>query len=259
MKEGKKEKINNPSVLLSLRGVTLSRKGQRILNGIHLDIYPGEIHSLLGMNGTGKTTLAYMLMGIPEYQLDQGEILWQGERIHEQSVSERAKLGITLAWQEPARFEGLSVEEYLRIGAQGKDPFLTPAQCLESVGLNPSVYLHRAVDQTLSGGERKRIELAAVLMMRPKLAILDEPDSGIDALSIDYIKTVIRKLVSLGSTILLISHHEEVAGIADRASVLCGGQILKTGIPEEVARFFQNHCQECPHVNHPQEEHIVRG
>jgi len=110
------------------------------------------------------------------------------------------------------------------------------------------------VDTTLSGGERKRIELAAVLMMQPCLAILDEPDSGIDALSIDYIKQVIRMLVNKDSSVLLITHQEEVAAMADRASSLCGGKILKTGSPEEVTRFFRNHCQECPHVNQPEEE-----
>ncbi len=250
---------DDPFPLLSLRGVFLSRKGQEILKGIDLDIFPGEIHSLLGMNGTGKSTLAYAIMGLPEYRIDRGEMLWEGKDIHDSPVSDRARLGITLAWQEPARFEGLTVREYLSLGARGRTLSLTPAQCLESTGLHPDSYLNRPLDHTLSGGERKRIELASVLMMRPKLAILDEPDSGIDALSLDYIKAVLRKLIRLGSTILLISHHDEVASIADRASVLCGGKILKTGIPEEVARFFRNHCEECPHVNRPDREDFAHG
>ena len=127
---------------------------------------------------------------------------------------------------------------------------------MEQVGLEPSAYLDRAVDATLSGGERKRVELAAVLAMQPRLAILDEPDSGIDALSLDFIKGVIRTLVREGASILLITHHEEVAAMADRASVLCAGMVLKTGQPEEAARLFRNHCQPCGHVNQPEEELI---
>lgn len=242
--------------MLKLSEITITKNGKNILDQLSLTVFPREIHSILGQNGTGKSTLAYAIMGLPDYRINSGQMLWQGVNITQLSVTERAKLGITLAWQEPVRFEGLKVKDYLEIGIQGNGRNLTPAQSLESVGLKPDKYLHREVDTTLSGGERKRIELAAVLLMQPRLAILDEPDSGIDALSIDYIKQVIRTLVARGSSVLLITHHEEVAGMADRASSLCAGKILKTGSPEEVTRFFRNHCQECPHINQPAEEVI---
>ena len=171
------------------------------------------------------------------------------------SLDERARKGITLAWQEPARFEGLSVAEYLSLGQRYVgNGSASPRECLMKVGLVPENYLARAVDSTLSGGERKRIELASVLAMKPKLAILDEPDSGIDALSIDCVVEVIKTFSRNGTTVLLITHHEEVAEIADRASSLCAGTIMKTGDPVAVARFFRNHCQECLHVNLPGEE-----
>ena len=238
--------------MLQLRNVGLVLSGKRILQNLNLETRHGEIHSILGANGTGKSTLASVVLGLSGYQEIEGEIIFNGEDITKYSVSQRARRGITMAWQEPARFEGLSVAEYLSLGQRySGDGSLSPRECLMKVGLTPESYLTRAVDATLSGGERKRIELAAVLAMKPKLAILDEPDSGIDALSIDYVVEVIKTFSRNGTTVLLITHHEEVAEIADRASSLCGGTILKTGDPVAVARFFRNHCQECQHVNLP--------
>ncbi len=238
--------------MLQLKNIGLTLNGRQILHNLNLETRSGEIHSILGANGTGKSTLASVILGLSGYRGIEGRILLGGEDITLLSVSERARLGITMAWQEPARFEGLSVAEYLSIGQKhAKDDSISPRDCLLKVGLAPASYLTREVDSTLSGGERKRIELASVLAMRPKVAILDEPDSGIDSLSIDYVVDVIKTFSRGGTTVLLITHHEEVAEIADRASSLCGGTILKTGDPVAVARFFRNHCQECEHVNVP--------
>ena len=241
--------------MLQLKNLELTLSGKQILRNLNLEARDGEIHSILGANGTGKSTLAAAIVGLSGYRPTAGRIIFNNEDITELAISERARRGVTLAWQEPARFEGLSVAEYLRTGQRyaGADSF-SPRECLIKVGLAPEKYLTRAVDTTLSGGERKRIELASVLAMNPKLAILDEPDSGIDSLSIDYILEVIRTFSRRGTTVLLITHHEEVAEAADRASSLCGGTILKTGDPVAVARFFRNHCQECAHVNLPGEE-----
>ena len=243
--------------MLQLRNLGLVLNGKEILHHLNLETRPGEIHSILGANGTGKSTLASVVLGLSGYRDISGRIMFHGEDVTDLSVSERARKGITMAWQEPARFEGLSVAEYLSIGQRhAGDNALSPRECLLKVGLSPENYLTRAVDNTLSGGERKRIELASVLAMRPRLAILDEPDSGIDALSIDYVVEVIKTFSRNGTTVLLITHHEEVAEVADRASSLCGGTILKTGDPVAVARFFRNHCQECQHVNLPEQEDL---
>lgn len=240
--------------LLEIKNLTFEKDSKVILGGVNLSIQPGEIHSILGMNGTGKTTLACMIMGLGGYRPSYGSIYFDGIDITNFSVHERARMGITMAWQEPARFEGLTIREYLSIGLQkGKDD-LNPEECLRRVGLDPGRYLARNVDITLSGGERKRVELASVLAMKPRLAILDEPDSGIDSLSIDYIKDVIRTFVTHGASVLLITHQDEVAAMADRTTALCAGKILKTGTPEEVTRFFRNHCKPCTHVNEPFEE-----
>ncbi len=242
-------------VALQLMKLDLVLGGKQILHDLNLELYRGEIHSVLGANGTGKSTLSAVIMGLNGYRPNGGRIIFDGEDITALSIHERARRGITLAWQEPGRFEGLSVGEYLKISQRyAGDGFLSPRECLLKVGLAPEKYLARKVDTTLSGGERKRIELASVLAMKPKLAILDEPESGIDALSIDHIVDVIRTFSRTGSTVLLITHHEEVAAIADRASSLCGGAILKTGDPQLIAKFFRNHCEECPHVNQPAEE-----
>jgi Fe-S cluster assembly ATP-binding protein len=240
--------------LLEVKDLTFEKNGKAILSRVNLTIQSREIHSILGMNGTGKTTLACLVMGLAGYRADRGSIYFNGRDITNLPVSERARMGITLAWQEPARFEGLTVRDYLSLGFRNGKEGPGPEECLRRVGLDPSRYLTREVDSTLSGGERKRVELAAVLAMRPRLAILDEPDSGIDSLSIDYIKDVIRTLIAQGASVLLITHQEEVAAMADRTTALCGGKILKTGTPEEVTRFFRNHCKPCTHVNEPFEE-----
>ncbi len=239
--------------LLKIENLSFQAGNRPILNHLSLEILHGEIHSILGQNGTGKSTLAYVIMGLAGFQPTEGKIYFEGEDITALSAVERARRGITLGWQEPARFEGLRVKEYLEISARGKN-HLSVRDCLAQVGLDPRKYLNRAVDETLSGGERKRIELASILAMQPKLAILDEPDSGIDAPSMENIVRVIRKVVQLRGAVLLITHHDQVAETADRSSFLCGGRIVKTGQPEEIAKFFKLHCEECPHINQPEEE-----
>jgi Fe-S cluster assembly ATP-binding protein len=238
--------------MLQLTDIELVLGGRKILHDVRLELGESEVHSILGMNGTGKSTLASVIMGLSGYAPTAGRVLFYEEDITTLSISERAQRGITLAWQEPARFEGLTVAEYLEAGRQvARNSPLTPRECLEKVGLQPQSYLNRAADTTLSGGERRRIELAAVLAMSPKLAILDEPDSGIDPPSIDNIVDVIRTLSRRGTAVLLITHHGEVAAVADRASALCGGTLLKTGDPLTITRFFRSHCQECLHINEP--------
>jgi Fe-S cluster assembly ATP-binding protein len=246
--------------MLRLTDVELVVGERKILHDVNLHIKEGEVRSILGMNGTGKSSLASLIMGLSGYHPTAGTIQFFGEDITELPISERAKRGITLAWQEPARFEGLTVAEYLQIARRSaRNGNLDARECLKKVGLQPESYLGRAVDSTLSGGERRRVELASVLAMKPKLAILDEPDSGIDPLSIENVVDVIRTFSRTGTAVLLITHHEDVAEVADRASSLCGGTILKTGEPTAIARFYRNHCQECPHVNVPLEQEANHG
>lgn len=241
------------NTLLELKNIHYSVEEKEILKGINLKTKSGEIVSIIGVNGTGKTTLAAVIMGLNGYKPDKGSIIFNGRDITNLSTTERAKLGITLAWQIPASFEGITVREYLSISKDAD-----PERYIKIVGLNPNFYLDRTVDENLSGGERKRIELASVLSMKPKLVILDEPDSGIDMASINAIKRVIRNLRKEGSSIILITHSEPMAKIGDKLALLCDEKIIKEGSPKEVTEFFRKYCEECDHIGVIDEE-ILNG
>jgi Fe-S cluster assembly ATP-binding protein len=236
--------------LLDVRDLTFEVERRPILDRLDLAIGAGEIHALLGANGSGKTTLACVLMGCDGYRPSAGRVLFDGADLLSLPMHERARAGLTLAWQEPARFEGVTVREYLTLGRPDYDP----APALRQVGLDPDRYLDRRVDKALSGGERHRIELASVLSMRPRLAILDEPAAGIDMLSINHIIDIIRTLGHGGGSVLLITHQEDVVLVADRASQLCAGRIVFTGSPQETVDHFRNRTcvrcdgQSCDHV-----------
>jgi len=257
--------------MLEVKNLKLIVNGHPLLRGLNLVVKKGEIHTILGVNGAGKSSLAYCLMGSEGYRSQGGRIRFLGKDVTNLSITERARMGLTLAWQESARFEGLLAREYLSLGiyhvrnnptlkgtdasdryrrisngAGSKENRERIVHALNLVALNPKEFLDRAVDKTLSGGERKRIELASVVAMRPKLAILDEPDSGIDMLSLDDILNVIKSMRKEGSTILLITHREELAAISDRTSLMCDGLILKTGKPKEEMDYFKLHCKPCP-------------
>ncbi|VAX27338.1 Iron-sulfur cluster assembly ATPase protein SufC [hydrothermal vent metagenome] len=228
--------------LLEIKGLTFEVGDKRIIDNLNLSIEAREVHALVGTNGTGKSTLACLIMGCNGYKPSSGEIILEGRCIDNLEIHERARLGIAMACQEPVRFEGITVRDYITIKNRGADP----AHYLEMVGLHPELYLDRMVDKSLSGGERKRIELASVLALNPKLAILDEPDSGIDMLSTADIINVINAFKENGASVLLITHREEIAMIADRASQLCGGRIVCSGEPEMVAEYYKSRrCLVC--------------
>jgi Fe-S cluster assembly ATP-binding protein len=231
-------------VLLQVNDVWVERPGAEVLRGVNLTVGRGEVHALLGLNGSGKTSLALTLMGAGGYRPNRGRIFFDGQDITGLSVTERAQLGLTLAWQEPARFEGLPVADYLALGMKEPDRAQIEA-ALEAVALAPMAYMGRAVDATLSGGERKRIELAAVYAMQPKLVVLDEPDSGIDVVSIEDVMTLVRHMADGGMSVLMITHRDEMAEAADAASLMCAGAIINTGTPAEVREYFAQRCR--PH------------
>jgi Fe-S cluster assembly ATP-binding protein len=239
----KKSKMTNP--ILRVENLWLRRDGHEILRGVNLELFPGQVHALLGLNGSGKSSLAYTLMGCEGYTPDSGRILFDGHDLHGLSITERARMGVTLAWQEPARFEGIPVGKYVSLGAGSTDRAKV-LSALEAVALPAKVYGYRAADRTLSGGERKRVELAAVYAMRPRLAILDEPDSGIDILSLGDIGMLIRRMALEGTAVLLITHRDELVETADAVSLMCAGAIIFTGEPLEARRYFTTRC--IPHL-----------
>lgn len=220
--------------LLEVRDLVFKVGERVVLDHLSFTVAAAEVHALLGTNGTGKSTLAATVMGCDGYRPASGELVFDGRVINDLKIHERARLGIAMTWQEPVRFEGLRVDAYLTLRDRESDA----AACLDLVGLEPSLYLGRMVDKALSGGERKRIELASVLALSPRLAILDEPDSGIDMLSTGDIIAVIKRFKERGTAVLLITHRQEIALIADRASQLCGGRIVRCGEPAEVAASY---------------------
>lgn len=230
----------------TIEQLSLKKSNRSILQSINLSFFTGKIHVLLGLNGSGKSSLAYTLMGCEGYKPASGRIFMDGKDITHSSITERARLGISLAWQEPVRFEGLPIGKYVGLGA-GEPNHEKVVAALEAVSLSSKTYGYRSTDQTLSGGERKRVELASIFAMQPRLAILDEPDSGIDALSIADVARLIRKMAQKGSAVLLITHRPELVAIADIASLMCLGSMVFTGNPEEASQFYEGRCQ--PHLD----------
>lgn len=235
--------------LLEIDHVTLILDGSPILDDLTLDLWEGHVHALIGPNGAGKSTLAFTILGLDGYTDIEGDITFDGHRLNDLSVTERAQLGITLGWQEPARYEGLTVETFLKASAGDHNGDI--AQYLQMAGLNPDEYVDRAVDTTLSGGERKKVELASILAMQPKLVILDEPDSGIDVASLDNIFQAVKTLREAGATVLLITHSLAVLEQADHAFLVCCGQLIDKGSVEKIGRYFEDECIPCDHKNQP--------
>ena len=236
--------------ILEIKDLKLTLGTDQILKGLSIDFWEGHIHAVVGPNGAGKSTLSATIMGLSGYRNYDGDIIFNGESLKELGVDARAKRGITLAWQEPARFEGLKVKDFIRSSAKDKSD-KTVDDCLSEVGLNPTLYRNRAVDKTLSGGERKKVELASILAMQPKIALLDEPDSGIDIESIHRIFDAVRLLKENGTTVILITHSLAVLDQAEHAFLLCHGQLMDKGEVSKIRQYFEGKCLPCDHKNYP--------
>ena len=230
--------------LLEVKDLRYTAGDTQILRGMNLHVDKGSIHAVVGPNGAGKSTLAYSIMGLPDYTPDAGSIVFDGKQIDDLSPNERARRGISLAWQEPARFEGISVRDFLSIGTPDADEEHL-REAIESVALDPDSYLDRYVNEDLSGGERKRIEVASLVAMDPKLMILDEPDSGIDVEALNAIFDLLSNLQDSGTTVMLVTHSDEVLAQANRATLMCCGKSVDEGDSDEIARYFEQRCIPC--------------
>ncbi|MCP4643109.1 MAG: ABC transporter ATP-binding protein [bacterium] len=242
--------------ILEVKNLSLTLGGKQVLDNLSIDFWEGHVHAICGPNGAGKSTLASTIMGLADYTDFEGDILLEGESLRGVPVHERAKRGITLAWQEPARFEGLRVEAFIRAGAKDKSRKRV-AEMLDLVGLDPDRYRTRSVDKTLSGGERKRIELASILAMEPKIVLMDEPDSGIDVEALEQIFVTLKSLKTQGTTIIMITHSPAVLKQAEHAFLLCCGKLIDKGSVEKIDRYFENRCITCDHINEPEESEAV--
>jgi Fe-S cluster assembly ATP-binding protein len=239
--------------ILELHDVTLDLGGKPILNNLSVDFWEGHVHALIGPNGAGKSTLANTIMGLPGYTHHSGDILLDGVSLRGVPVDERARRGITLAWQEPARFEGLRMERFIAAGAKVKSREKVK-EMLARVGLDPERYIGRKVDKTLSGGERKRVELASILAMEPRLVLMDEPDSGIDVEALQRIFDALADFKAMGTTVIMITHSMAVLEHAEHAFLLCNGRILDKGSVGKISGYFADNCIPCHHENMPAPE-----
>ncbi len=227
--------------MLFLKNIHVYRDEIEILQNINMDFEKGKIYSILGSNGAGKSTLAKTIIGFTD--VEKGSIILNSKDITNASITERAKSGITIALQEPARFEGITVKNYITLGGRYNSKDIM--EIFEMIGLDHNKYIDRFVDESLSGGERKRIELAAVLMMNAKIVIFDEPDSGIDALSIPNIVNILQYIKSQGNIAIVITHNENIAAIVDYAYLICDKTVKKRGKSLTVSNYFKNKCFTC--------------
>lgn len=205
---------------------------KEILKNINLKIDDG-FSVITGHNGSGKSTLAKIIAGI--ITPTAGQILLDGEDITGLSITERARKGISFAFQQPIRFKGITVHDLISLAA-GKEISISEAcNYLSEVGLCARDYINREVNASLSGGELKRIEIASVLARSTKISLFDEPEAGIDLWSFNSLINVFEKMHdTLGGSIIIISHQERILNIADRIIVVSGGEVEKIGTREEV-------------------------
>ena len=222
--------------MLELRHVTYRVKDEQgektILNDITLSLNERFV-AFTGPNGGGKSTLAKVIAGI--IAPTEGQIFWEGEDVPSLSVPERARKGISYAFQQPVRFKGLTVRDLISIAA-GKNANISDACAyLSEVGLCARDYLDPEVNASLSGGELKRIEIATILARGTKLSVFDEPEAGIDLWSFGNLINVFEKMYrKTQGNILIISHQERILNIADRIVVISGGKVEKSGTKEEI-------------------------
>ena len=204
-----------------------------IIDDVSITFPEGKFIVITGPNGGGKSTLARLIMGLEKQT--GGQILLDGEDITEKSVTERARIGLGYAFQQPPRFKGMTVRRLMNIAA-GKE--LTKDECcafLSRVGLCSAEYINREVDNSLSGGEVKRIEIATLMARNPKVAIFDEPEAGIDLWSFSMLVETFKKMQKDSKgTVIIISHQERIMALADEVVVIADGKVARHGTKEEI-------------------------
>lgn len=234
--------------MLELRDVSYhvdDDKGKDILNHINLKI-EDRFTAITGPNGGGKSTLAKMIAGI--IRPTEGQILLDGEDITELSITDRAKKGISFAFQQPVRFKGITVLDLIRLASGEKVSVDGACKYLSEVGLCARDYINREVNSSLSGGELKRIEIATVMARGTKLSIFDEPEAGIDLWSFQNLIQVFEQMhEQTQGSIVIISHQERILNIADRIVVIADGSITAGGSKEEILPQLLNGDAYCVH------------
>ncbi len=228
--------------LLEIRNLHVEIDGKEILKGLDLTVNAGEVHAIMGPNGSGKSTLAYVLAGKADYAPTSGEVLFNGKNIFDMTPDERAAAGLFLAFQYPLEIPGVATMTFLRtaLNAQrkkrGEAEFSTPEflkkvrELAKKLGIEPEM-LRRAVNVGFSGGEKKRNEILQMALLEPKLAVLDETDSGLDIDALKIVSDGVNRLRSPQTSCIVITHYQRLLNyiVPDVVHVLSKGRIVKTG------------------------------
>lgn len=223
--------------MLTLENISFGVKDEKgekeIIKNLNLSIGENKFVVITGPNGGGKSTLAKLIAGIEKPV--SGRILFDQEDITEKSITDRANMGISYAFQQPVRFKGIQVLDLIRLAAKRKMSAADACEYLSEVGLCAKDYINREVNASLSGGELKRIEIATVLARGTKLSVFDEPEAGIDLWSFQNLISVFERMrENTKGSILIISHQERILNIADEIVVIADGQISAQGSKEEI-------------------------
>ena len=234
-------------VVLEIKDLHVSIDGKEILKGVNLKTGPGEVHAIMGPNGSGKSTLSYTLLAHPKYQVTKGDILLDGESILELTADQRAKKGLFLAFQYPTEVSGVGFSHFLRtaynslskaMDGDDREGFITVREFqkylkenIAKVGLREE-FLSRYLNEGFSGGEKKRAEVLQMAVLKPKISILDEPDSGLDIDAVQSVAKAISNVSTKDATVIIITHYARILKFLDKLDyvhVFADGRVLQTG------------------------------
>jgi Fe-S cluster assembly ATP-binding protein len=234
--------------MLKIENLRVEIDGQEIVKGLDLEVGEGEIHAIMGPNGSGKSTLANVLMGHPRYEVTGGSITFRGEDVFELEPDERAKLGMFLAFQYPSEVPGVSVANFLRTAVNSvREEELSPMDMyrliqdkMKIMQMDPK-FAERYLNEGFSGGEKKRNEILQMLMLDPKLAIMDETDSGLDIDALQVVAKGVNELRGPGFSAVIITHYQRILRYIepDRVHVMLDGRIVTSG-GKDLAEELEN-------------------
>jgi Fe-S cluster assembly ATP-binding protein len=232
----------------TIDGLKANVEGKEILKGLSLEIKGGEVHAIMGPNGTGKSTLASALMGHPKYEVTEGSVTLNGEDVLEMAVDERARAGLFLAMQYPSEITGVTNSDFLRSAINAKRgegneisliKFIRQMEAkMKELEMNPE-FMHRYLNEGFSGGEKKRNEILQMMLLEPKICILDEIDSGLDIDALRIVAAGVNALRSEERGFLIITHYQRLLSYItpDFVHVMMQGRIVKSGGPELAERL----------------------
>ncbi|GIU68169.1 MAG: ABC transporter ATP-binding protein [Candidatus Pacearchaeota archaeon] len=232
--------------MLEIKNLYVEREGKEILKGVNLKLKTGKIYALMGPNGSGKSTLAHVIIGDPKYKVVSGKILFKKKNILNLKPDERAKLGIFLSFQNPVAISGVTISNFLRQAYNNfnkkKISFLEFKRLIEKKAKELEIdtdFLSRYINEGFSGGEKKKTEILQLLVLNPKIAILDETDSGLDIDALKIVAKGINKFMSNDKIILIITHYKRILNYIkpDKIFVMLNGKIVAEGKKEVIEKL----------------------